>query len=412
MKLSGTKEQYNQIDIAIKAGQFIRNKCLSLWVNFSELKLSEWDIFRYCQILGKNYEFVDKLNAQARRASAQRAWKGILKFYSNCRNQIPGKKGYPKFKNNSRSIEYIENGNGYKISNNSKSINFTDKLKIGTLKLIGSRNLKQYSRKQIKRCRIIRKADGYYVQFVIDATREIEHEFNGNEVGIDMGLQYFYTDSNGNTIENPKFLQKSENKIKKLNRKSSRKKKGSNNRKKSNNKLARKHLKVSRQRKDFVVKTASALVKSNDFIVYENLQITNMVKNNNLAKSISDASWGQFLNWIKYYGQLHKIQVMKVSPHFTSQMCSNCRQIVKKSLSTRTHKCLNCKLELSRDENAAINILNLGKNSTEGHSGTLTSEEKKPLPRREIIDKACIFAESGTSNSNVEEFTTKLIGVK
>jgi len=121
--------------------------------------------------------------------------------------------------------------------------------------------------------------------------------------------------------------------------------------------MARQHLKVSRQRKDFAVKTAGALVASNDLIAYENLQVRNMVKNHKLAKSISDASWSMFIDWVEYYAKLHKIVTVAVPPQYTSQDCSSCGERVKKTLSERTHQCLKCGLKMHRDHNSAKVIL-------------------------------------------------------
>ncbi len=114
---------------------------------------------------------------------------------------------------------------------------------------------------------------------------------------------------------------------------------------------------MSRQRKDHAIKTARALVQSNDLVVYETLKVANMVRNHKLAKSISDASWYQFTQWAAYYAQLHGIACVAVPPQFTTQDCSSCGARVEKSLSTRTHKCPHCGTVLDRDHNAAINIL-------------------------------------------------------
>jgi putative transposase len=141
-----------------------------------------------------------------------------------------------------------------------------------------------------------------------------------------------------------------------LQRRASSKKKGSANRKKAINRLGRKHLKVSRQRKNFAIKTALCVVKSNDFIAYEDLQVKNMVTNHKLAKSISDAAWSQFAQWLQYLGKVYGKTVVAVAPQYTSQDCSNCGKTVKKSLSMRTHVC-GCGATLDRDHNAALNIL-------------------------------------------------------
>ena len=122
------------------------------------------------------------------------------------------------------------------------------------------------------------------------------------------------------------------------------------------NRLGRKHLKVSRQRKDFAVKTALCVVKSSDFVAYEDLQVRNMVRNHKLAKSISDAAWSQFTQWLQYLGKVYGKTVVSVAPQYTSQDCSNCGTTVKKALSVRTHVC-GCGTVLDRDHNAALNIL-------------------------------------------------------
>ncbi|MEH2092617.1 RNA-guided endonuclease InsQ/TnpB family protein [Nostoc sp.] len=193
-----------------------------------------------------------------------------------------------------------------------------------------------------ERAWVVRRADGYYCQFCIDQERVERREPTGFTIGIDVGLNHFYTDSNGEIVANPRHLRKSEKSLRRLQRRMSRTKKGSQNRVKFRNKLSSKHLKVSRQRKDFVVKTARCVVKSNDLVAYEDLQVRNMVKNHRLAKSISDVSWSLFRQWVEYFGKVFGVVTVAVPPHYTSQNCSNCGQVVKKTLSTRTHVCPHC----------------------------------------------------------------------
>ncbi len=220
---------------------------------------------------------------------------------------------------------------------------------------------------QIKRVRVVRRSDGYYVQFCLDVDRIEQREPTGKTIGLDVGLSYFYTDSNGSKVENPHYLRKSEKALKRAQRRLSRKQKGSKNRRLAQIKLGRKHLKVQRQRKDFAVKLARSVVMSNDVVAFEDLQVRNMVKNHHLAKSITDASWSIFRQWIEYFGKVFGVITVAVPPHNTSQKCSNCGAIVKKSLSTRTHQCA-CNTLLCRDENAARNVLRLGL-GTVGHTG-------------------------------------------
>ena len=221
----------------------------------------------------------------------------------------------------------------------------------------GTRDLHFYQKEQIKRVRVVRRADGYYVQFSIDQDRNEQHEPQARMLGIDVGLNHFYTDSEGKKIENPRFLRKAFSALKRASRRVSRRTLGSNNRLKAIKQLGRTHLKVSRRRKDFAVKTARALIQSSDLVAIEDLKVRNLVKNHHLAKSISDASWTLFREWLEYFGKVFDVPVIAVAPHYTSQDCSSCGHEVKKLLSTRTHKCPHCGYLDERDTNAAMNIL-------------------------------------------------------
>ena len=371
-KLDGSKKQYAAIDEAIRITQFIRNKCLRLWMD--EQGISKNHLQVYCALLAKEYSFASRLNSQARQASADRAWFAISRFYNNCKQKKPGKKGYPKFQHDNRSVEYKQTG--WKLEPDGKHITFTDGCGIGRLRLVGNpkQQVAAFPVKQIKRVRIVHRADGYYVQFGVKISRVIKHIPTGKAVGIDVGLLAYYTDSEGNTIDNPRHYRKAEQKLKRLHRHMSRKQKKSSNRKKARKQLARAYLKVQRQREDFARKTASTLVSSHDLIAYEQLQICNMVKNHHLAKSIHDAGWGTFISWVKAYGLMHDIPVIAVAPQFTSQECSACGTLVKKSLSVRTHICTSCGVVLDRDHNAALNILAKALERTLGHRETSSSE--------------------------------------
>src|SRR6266849_8851131 len=193
---------------------------------------------------------------------------------------------------------------GWQLDDDGKHITFTDGCGIGRLRLVGNKkqHVETFPVKAIKRVRLVRRADGYYVQFAVKTQRSVSHVPSGKEIGIDVGLKAFLTDSQGNTVENPRHYCKAEKNLKRLGRRLSRKQKHSSNRKKARKALAKQHLKVQRQREDFARKTASALVSSHDLIAYEHLHIRNMVRNRRLAKSIHDAGWGIFLHWLAYYG--------------------------------------------------------------------------------------------------------------
>ena len=375
-KLKAKEKQYVGVDDAIRTSQFVRNKCLRYWMDNKDKKVNKYALNKYCAVLAAEFPFADELNSMARQSAAERAWSAISRFYDNCKKKIKGKKGFPKFKKHSRSVEYKTSG--WKLSENRKYLTITDKKGIGTFKLIGTYDLHFYNIKQIKRVRLVRRADGYYAQFAIDVDVKIETEPTQKMVGIDLGLKYFIALSDGNVEPNPNFYRKSEKQLNRANRKkskkysSSRKKarqKQSNNYHKARNRYARKHLRVSRQRKEYCKRLAYCVIQSNDLVAYEDLNVKGMVRNRRLAKSISDAGWSTFRDWVEYFGLKYGKVTVAVPPHNTSQDCSNCEEKVRKSLSTRTHVCPHCGFVEDRDVNASINILKRGL-STVGHTGT------------------------------------------
>ena len=379
-KLRVNKSQQAAIDAAIRTTQFIRNKALRLWMDTHGV--SRYDMQALCAQLAKDYLFAARLNSMARQASADRAWQAVARFYKNCQEKKPGKKGYPRFQKDNRSVEYKTSG--WKLEPDGKHLTFTDGMGIGRCALMGKKGcIETFPLQQIKRIRLVKRADGYYAQFAVQGERNIAHEPTGKQVGIDVGLKAFYTDSEGQTVGNPRYLRKAETRLKHLHRRVSRKAKRSKNRKKAIKRLAKGYLKVQRQRKDFAVKAARTLVQSSDLVAFEDLKITSLVKNHQLAKSVSDASWGLFLSWVRYYGQVHDVPVVAVPARFTTQDCSGCGHRVKKSLSMRTHICPSCGLVLDRDWNAALNILAAAlvivaaHNRTAGQAETGRSQERR-----------------------------------
>jgi len=389
-KLEGTNEQYERLDEAIRTARFVRNSCLRYWMD--NKGIGKYELSAYCAVLAKQFSWANKLNSQARQASAERAWSAISRFYDNCKKGKPGfrerqpngKKDFPRFKKHQThgSVEYKTTG--WKLSEDRRYITFTDGFAAGTFKMWGTRDLHFYQLKQLKRVRVVRRADGYYVQFCIDQERIEKREPTGKTIGLDVGLSHFYTDSNGQTVENPRHLRKSEKSLKRLSRQFSKTQKDSKNRDKARKRLSLLHLKVSRQRKNFAVKLARCVVRSNDLVAYEDLQVRNMVKKRKLSKSISDVAWSNFRNWLEYFGKVFGVVTVAVPPHYTSQNCSNCGEVVKKSLSTRTHSCHQCGFVLDRDWNAAINILELGLR-TVGHTVTLYASGETDLCLGEAI---------------------------
>ncbi len=353
-----------------------------------------YDLNRYCAVLAKEFHFANKLNSQARQAAAERAANGISRFLK------PDKTGKrlkaPKFQKDNRSVEYKTTG--WKLSDDRTRITFLDGHNIGKLKMLGTMDLSHYDLKRIKRVRIVRRADMYFVQFCIDIERKESSEATGKTLGIDMGLSAFYTDSDGEKIDCPQFFRKAQKKLKREQRRHSRKVKGSNNRHKARIRVARVHLKVQRQRRDFAVKRARCVLRSNDLVALEDLHVKSLVRNRHLCKSINDAAWSQFSSWLVYFGQVFGKPVVKVPPAYTSQDCSGCKKRVKKSLSERTHACA-CGVVLDRDENAERNILRLGLETLEKtYRGALGNAEC--LPSETLEERGSLLSASAEQQSH------------
>jgi putative transposase len=384
-KIKAKKSQTESIDNAIRTTQFIRNKCIRFWIDNPGTGKTE--LMRRNTQLRAEYLWCKLLNSHACQAAVERAWSSIARFFDNCKKQVKGKKGYPKFKKSVRSVEYKTSG--WKLSEDRKQITFTDGNEIGTLKLIGTRDLGCYQDSQIKRVRLVRRADGYYCQFLIKVEIQIESHATGLMVGIDLGLKYFVALSNGSEpINAPKFYRKSERQLNRANRRKSVKfrkgQKQSQNYCKARKRYAIKHLRVSRQREEFCKRVAYSVIQSNDLVAYEDLNVKGLVKNRHLSKSISDAGWSTFRRWLEYFGLKYGRTTIAVAPHYTSQNCSNCGEQVKKALSVRTHVCPHCGYVADRDANAALNIL---QKATQGHWESNTLREIRPLA---TLDTSCV----------------------
>lgn len=372
-KIVGKRQQYQAINEAIRTTQFIRNKAIRYWMDAPrEAKVNKIALNNYSTALRKEFGFVAELNSMACQSATERAWSAIDRFYTNCKSNKPGKKGFPRFQKDNRSVEYKTSG--WSLHPTKRRITFTDKKGIGEVKLLGKwrelsggsfpqkrrLDIQSIEIKAIKRVRLVKKADGYFCQFAIDAEVEALKRVADGEIGLDVGLEFFYSDSNGEHELNPRFLRKAEKAIKQAQRRIYKKEKGKNQRRLARVRYARKHLKVSRQREEHAKRIARNVCKLNSLVVYEDLIVLNMVKNHCLAKSINDVSWSLFRQWLEYFASKFESVAVAVPPHYISQKCSDCGAIVKKSLSTRTHKC-SCGCQLQRDVNAAINILSLGK---------------------------------------------------
>jgi putative transposase len=214
----------------------------------------------------------------------------------------------------------------------------------------------------IKTVTISKNPDGkYYASILVDDGSELPSQSSdGKAIGIDLGLNHFGITSNGSKYDNPKHFAKHQRNLKRKQQKLSRKKKGSNNRQKARRKVAKVHSKISRCREDFLHKLSRKIVNENQVIAVENLNVKGMVRNHNLAKAISDCSWGMFCTMLKYKAEWEGKTYIEVDRFFpSSKTCHVClNQVGSLPIEVRNWTCVHCKTTHDRDINAAINIRN------------------------------------------------------
>ena len=355
-----TIEQIELLNNTFGCCRFVWNKLLGKSIKAYEAykvdnslpkpKVSGYDFVKQLPILKQEYQFLNNVSAVA----LQQSVINLGRSYSNFFNKKGMKKhGYPKFKSKHGKQSFTSTDNAFNFRDNKLTIAKSDT----PLKIKWSQELPS----KPSSCTISKTPSGkYFISFICEY---IPTKTSGTSItGIDLGIKDFIVTSDGNKIPNPKHLSKLEKRLARYQRRMIRCKKGSNNRNKARIKVARIHERITNQRNDFHHKLSRQLINENQVIGIENLMVSNMIKNHNLAKSIHGVAWSSFVGMTTYKAKHSQhCNIVKIDTFYpSSHICSECgiKLDRKLKLSERTFECPHCGNIHDRDINAAINIRN------------------------------------------------------
>lgn len=358
IRLYPNKQQEHQINNNIGSARFVFNYFLNEKINRYK-KLKESLSYGSCSselTKLKKQESYSWLK-QSDSTSLQQSLKDLDAAYSNFFKGLKKSKqtGFPRFKSKHKSKL------SYRITMSINIVDNTVKLpKLGLINSNHSFDLSQITK--INNATISKSRSGkYFCSLSCEVDVKAKHQTN-KQVGVDLGIKEFATLSDGLVFTNPKYYRQYEKKLVKAQRKFSKMKKGSNNKDKQRKKLAKLYEKITDSRVDYIHKITSLLISNYDTIVIEDLNVSGMLKNHKLAKSIADASFSEFRRQLEYKSKWHNKELIVIDRFFpSSKTCSNCKCVKQNlTLADREYVCDDCGFTIDRDLNASINILTVG----------------------------------------------------
>ena len=347
------REQKNLINQTFGCCRLVYNRGLAMreeaYKNGNKIGYSQTSAMLTDLKRSGDFTFLKAVDSIALQQSLRDLDRGYVNFFQK-------RASHPTFKskhNNHQSYRTINQGDNIRIAGK-----YVRLPKLGFVKVRQSMEVGKINTVTIERT----PTGKYFAVLNVDFEPQLQQN-NGAAIGIDVGIKEFYSDSNGNVVSNPKHLEKSMHKLIREHRKLSRKEKGSNNRNKQRVRVALVHEKITNQRKDFLQKRSTMLIRENQTICIEDLKVKNMMRNHKLAKYISSVSWSKFYDMLTYKATWYGNDIVKIPTMYpSSQTCSCCgyKNPLVKNLAIRKWECPECHATHDRDTNASVNILNKG----------------------------------------------------
>lgn len=353
-RLKPTKAQVTKLNEQLELCRWVYNETLAMRKNSFEQdgkSVSYFESKRMLPIWKESKPELRSVHSQVLQDVVLRvnlAFKAFFRRVQSGEEEV----GYPRFKGKNRydSISYPQSG--FSIDSNTIWLS-----KIGDIKFKLHRPIDG----RVKRLTIRRSSTKkWYVSFLVEESKDHILEPSDEIVGVDMGILNFAVLSNEEVVGNPKFLLADEEQLRMVQSKHDKMPQGSPQRRKASKAVSHLYERVANRREDFAQQLSRQWINKYGTIIFEDLNITKMVHNHNLAKSILDAAWNKLVQYTSYKAVDAGRVVVLVNPANTSQICSSCGKIVKKDLSVRVHNCPYCGLSIDRDLNAALNIARLG----------------------------------------------------